>query len=50
MADKVIVLSARPAKVKRILEINFEETTPIAKRTSPKFSEYYTKIWSDIDE
>jgi len=50
LADKVIILSKRPAKIKSILTIDFEETTPIAKRTSPKFSQYYTKIWRDIDE
>ena len=50
LADRIIILSNRPARVKKIIKIEFEEKTPIEKRTSTKFSQYYTKIWGNIDE
>lgn len=50
LADKIVVLSNRPAIVKDIFDIKFNEKNPLERRSSPKFSEYYTKIWRDIDE
>lgn len=50
MSDKVIVLSARPGKIKNIYEINLtNKSTPIENRKAPEFSSYYEKIWKDID-
>ena len=40
MADRVVVLSNRPARVKSI---------PIGNRNKEEFKEYYDKIWKDID-
>ena len=50
MADKVIVLSNRPAKVKTIIDINLtNKSTPINNRKSKEFSYYYELIWKEID-
>lgn len=50
MADKVIVLTNRPCKVKTIYEINLtNKKTPIENRKAKEFPEYYDKIWKDID-
>ncbi len=50
MADRVIVLSKRPATINTIYEINLTgKTTPINNRKCKEFSEYYEKIWKDID-
>lgn len=49
MADKIIVLSNRPAKVKGIYSININEGTPLQKRQTPKFQEYFEKIWNVIN-
>lgn len=50
MADKVIVLTKRPSKIKNIYEINLKnKKTPIENRKDEKFSYYYDKIWKDID-
>jgi len=49
MADRIIVLSNRPAHVKKIYEINIEEETPLKKRNNKKFQEYFEKIWVEIN-
>lgn len=50
MADRVVVLSNRPAKVKNIYSINMKNKgTPIKNRNQEEFKEYYDKIWKDID-
>ena len=50
MADKVIVLSARPSKIKSIYEIKLtNKSTPIQNRKAKEFAYYYDKIWKDID-
>ena len=50
MCDKVIVLSNRPATIKSVYNIEFEnKSTPINNRKDKKFSYYYDKIWRDID-
>lgn len=50
MADRVIVLTDRPAKVKCEYQINMEnKSTPINNRNLKEFTDYYNKIWKDID-
>lgn len=50
MGDKVIILSARPAQIKEILEIDFEDKnrTPLSCRNSPKFRYYFDHIWKEL--
>ena len=51
LADKIIVLSKRPGKVKKRYELSFENINdPISKRTNEKFNEYYSIIWKDLDD
>lgn len=51
MSDRIIVLSKRPATVKRIHTIDFEmnNRNPINCRESPKFSKYFDTIWKELD-
>ena len=50
MADRVIVLSERPAKIKHIYEIKLtDKSTPINNRKCPEFSNYYDMLWKDLD-
>ena len=51
LADRVIVLSTRPAVIKSEYKIDFgnEVLTPLQKRDRPEFSQYFNKIWGDID-
>ena len=51
MADRVIVLSHRPAKLKDIIEIKTSNgKAPIEKRKSSEFSQYFDKIWGLLNE
>ena len=50
MADRVVVLSSRPAKIKKIYEIKMEgKSNPINNRKCREFSDYYDMIWKEID-
>ena len=50
MADRVVVLTGRPAKVKKIYNIIMEgSSTPINNRKCKEFSDYYDMIWKEID-
>ena len=46
MADRIIVLTGRPSKIKNEYEINLtNKSTPIENRKAKEFSMYYDKIW-----
>lgn len=50
MADRVIVLTNRPSKIKNIYEIKLtNKSAPIQNRKAKEFAYYYDKIWKDID-
>lgn len=50
LSDRVIVLSKRPGKIKKIYDINLtNKSTPIENRKSKEFSEYYDMLWKDLD-
>lgn len=52
MADRIIVLSNRPANISSIHEISFsdiEKRTPLLCRKSPEFSSYFDTLWRELD-
>lgn len=50
MSDYVVVLSKRPCHIKKIYTISLtNQSTPIENRKAKEFSEYYNKIWKDLD-
>lgn len=50
MADRVIVLSMRPCKVKNIYEIKLNnKKDPLSNRKDPNFNNYFDLIWGDLD-
>jgi NitT/TauT family transport system ATP-binding protein len=51
LADRVIVLSKRPTRVKAVYEIEFgsDRADMIALRENPDFSHYVRRIWADLD-
>lgn len=50
MADKIIVLTKRPAIIKKIYDINLtNKSNPIENRKAKEFAYYYDLIWKDID-
>ena len=51
VADRVIVLSKRPAKIKSVYEINLtNKSTPINNRKAKEFGYYYDLLWKDLDK
>ncbi len=50
LSDRIVVLTKRPAKIKRIYDIDLTEyPSPSQKRQTPEFNKLYNMIWSDID-
>ena len=51
MADKIIVLSKRPATIKKVYDIklSIDSISPIEKRKAKEFSKYYEDIWKELD-
>lgn len=51
LANRVIVLSKRPGKVKNIYDIKLSErSTPLKNRQAKEFSMYYDILWKDLDK
>lgn len=51
ISDEIIVLSSRPASIKKIHYINFDEKlNPIERRKTPEFTKYFEEIWSELNE
>ena len=49
MSDIIVVLTARPAKVKSIFVPNIDGDSPIRKRESPEFGTWFEKIWKELN-
>lgn len=51
MADRVIVLSSRPATIKSIhnIKLTCEKRTPFCSREAPEFRHYFNTIWKELD-
>ena len=52
MADRLIVLSNRPAKVKSVHKIKLTldvGRTPLTSRKAPEFRDYFNIIWKELD-
>jgi NitT/TauT family transport system ATP-binding protein len=53
MADKIIVLTQRPASIKNIHKIKLTiegEKTPLKARTAKEFREYFDIIWKELND
>ncbi len=48
LADKIIVLTKRPASVKNIYEIKINKPTPFLKREDPSFAKWFNVIWKEV--
>ena len=50
LSDRIVVLTKRPAEIKKIYTIEMEnKSTPINNRKSKEFNTYYDMIWRDLD-
>ena len=48
MSDKIIILSKRPAVVKKCVDISFSGTIPLSKREDKEFGKYFEMIWREL--
>ena len=50
LADRIIVLSGRPATVKKevSVKLTLKEDTPLAARNAPEFQQYFNRLWEDM--
>ncbi|MCL2571262.1 MAG: ABC transporter ATP-binding protein [Defluviitaleaceae bacterium] len=52
MADRLIVLTKRPASISRDIKIEFSRSeimSPLQRRNDPLFREYFNLIWKELD-
>ena len=51
MADRVVVLTRRPGRIKSIhtIELTCSVKTPIKCREAPEFRQYFNLIWKELD-
>ena len=51
MGDRVIVLTARPGSIKSSISLSFpeEKNTPLLRRNTVEFNEYFQKIWKELN-
>ncbi len=51
MCDKIIVLSKRPATIKKEITLDFNKNLkPLERRKDPLFQEYFDEVWGLINE
>ena len=50
VADRIVVLSPRPGRVKKILSIDFPDmcTRSLDRRNCPEFSTYFNMVWKEL--
>lgn len=49
LADRIYVLSARPARVTAMHELDFEEKNPLKRRELPQFSGWFEVLWKELN-
>lgn len=50
LADRIIVLSGRPARVKReiAVKLTLKDDSLLAARNAPEFQDYFNRLWEDL--
>lgn len=49
VADRILVLSARPAQVVAAHKLGFGSTVPLKRRESPQFSGWFETLWRELN-
>jgi NitT/TauT family transport system ATP-binding protein len=49
LSKRVVVLSGRPARVKKVHEIDIGARSPVAARSDPRFSGYFHTLCAELD-
>ncbi len=50
LADRIIVLSGRPAVVKKevTVALTLADDSPLAARNAPEFQQYFNLLWEEL--
>lgn len=50
-SDRVIILSSRPSKIKKVLDIYYDEEydTPFKRREAVQYKDYFNTVWKELD-
>lgn len=50
VADRILILTSRPGKVKAVMEVRFapEFDHPLSRRNAPEFSSYFNQLWKEL--
>lgn len=50
LGDMVLVLTSRPGSVKAMIPLSFDlkEDTPLHRRNSPEFKQYFNLVWKEV--
>lgn len=51
LADRILILTPRPATISKIVDISFalETDTPMHRRNAPEFKNYFNLIWEELN-
>ena len=51
IADRILVLSRRPGRIRSIIPIQLEveDRTPLKSRNAPNFKDYFNRIWKELN-
>ena len=52
LADRILILSPRPATVQSIVEVSFDlaQDTPMNRRNASEFKHYFNLIWKELNQ
>ena len=52
VADRIVILSSRPGRIKGIMDIHFskEYERPLERRNAPEFSSYFNELWKELKD
>ncbi len=51
LGDRVIILTQRPGAIQNIITIKFHENlSPLSRRNSPEFKDYFNTLWKEMNE
>lgn len=52
LADRILILTERPASIKQTVDISFGEhvLTPLERRNTPEFKTYFNLIWKELNQ
>lgn len=52
VADRIIILTKRPGRIKGIVDITFSSdyARPLERRNAPEFSTYFNQLWKELQD